>query len=133
MVRLFFVGRIWKISKATLLQINRTSLKPEIMKKVCLLIILALPLFGLAQTTAKLKGKIASETTPLEWADVLILNQEGKIVDGTTTRQDGSFEINLKSGSYKIGITLLGFADYEKEILLESFYSYNCVDSSLSH
>jgi hypothetical protein len=89
------------------------------MKKVNLLILLILPLFCVAQSTLKLKGKITSETTSLEWADVSILNSEGKIIDGTTTKQDGSFEINLKSGAYKIGINLLGFNDYEKEFSLE--------------
>lgn len=89
------------------------------MKKVNLLILLVLPLFCLAQPALKLKGKIASETTPLEWADISVLNQEGKIIDGTTTKQDGSFEINLKNGSYKIGVSLLGFTDFEKEISLE--------------
>lgn len=89
------------------------------MKKLHLLIFLVLPLFCLAQSALKLKGKIASETAPLEWADVSILNQEGKIIGGTTSKEDGSFEINLRNGSYKIGITHSGFADYEKEISLE--------------
>jgi hypothetical protein len=89
------------------------------MKKVNLLILLVLPLFCLAQSTLRLKGKITSETTSLEWADVSIINAEGKIIDGTTTKQDGSFEMNIKSGFYKIGINLLGFTDYEKEFLLE--------------
>jgi iron complex outermembrane receptor protein len=87
------------------------------MKKLNLLIFLLLPLFCLAQST--LKGRIASETKSLEWAEISILNKEGKIIDGTTTKEDGSFEINLKNGSYKIEISLLGFADYEKEISLE--------------
>jgi len=87
------------------------------MKKLNLLIFLLLPLFCLAQST--LKGKVASESKSLEWAEISILNKEGKIVDGTTTKEDGSFEINLKNGSYKIEISLLGFADYEKEISLE--------------
>ncbi|OXA92382.1 outer membrane beta-barrel family protein [Flavobacterium hercynium] len=90
------------------------------MKKTNLLIFLILPLFCLAQSTLKLKGKVAGETMPLEWADVSLLNAEGKIIDGTTTKQDGSFELNIKSGSYKIGISLLGFTDYEKEIKLTS-------------
>lgn len=90
------------------------------MKTANLLIFLLLPFFCLAQSTFKLKGKIASETTPLEWADVSILNSEGKIVDGTTTKQDGTFEINLKKGSYKINVSLLGFEEYEKVILLEN-------------
>ncbi|MBF4505718.1 TonB-dependent receptor [Flavobacterium sp. JLP] len=89
------------------------------MKKANLLIFLLLPLFCLAQSF-KLKGKIASETTPLEWADVSISNSEGKIIDGTTSKQDGSFEINLKNGSYKIAISLSEFADYEKEFKIEN-------------
>lgn len=89
------------------------------MKKANLLIFLLLPLFCLAQTTVKLKGKISSETTSLEWADVSISNSEEKIIDGTTTKQDGTFEINIKSGSYKIRISLLGFTDYENEIAIE--------------
>ncbi|KUJ60532.1 TonB-dependent receptor [Flavobacteriaceae bacterium CRH] len=88
------------------------------MKKANLFIFLLLPLFCLAQSF-KIKGKITNEATPLEWADVSISNSEGKIIDGTTTKQDGSFEINLKKGSYRIGISLLGFSDYEKEISIE--------------
>lgn len=89
------------------------------MKTSNLLIFLLLPFFCLAQTSFKLKGKIASETTSLEWADVSILNSEGKIIDGTTTKQDGIFEIILKKGSYKIGVSLLGFEECEKEISIE--------------
>jgi iron complex outermembrane recepter protein len=127
LVRLFFVGRILKISKATLLQINRTSLKLEIMKKVNLLIFLLLPLFCLAQAPLKLKGKIVSETTPLQWADVSISNSQGKIIDGTTTKQDGTFEINIKKGFYKIGVSLLGFTDYEKEIAIENDFDLGTI------
>ena len=89
------------------------------MKKLHLLIFLVLPLFCLAQSTLKLKGKIASETKSLEWAEVSISTLEGKIIDGTMAKEDGSFEINLKTGYYKIKISLLGFTDYEKEIALE--------------
>ncbi|MBF4516531.1 TonB-dependent receptor [Flavobacterium sp. ANB] len=88
------------------------------MKKANLFIFLLLPIFCLAQSF-KLKGKISNETSPLEWADISISNSEGKIIDGTTSKQDGTFEINLKKGVYKVGISLLGFTDYEKEISLE--------------
>lgn len=90
------------------------------MKKANLLIFLLLPLFCLAQASFKLKGKVSGETIPLEWADISVSNSEGKIIDGTTTKQDGTFEIDLKKGSYKIGISLLGFTDYEKEIAIEN-------------
>ncbi|WP_345144828.1 TonB-dependent receptor domain-containing protein [Flavobacterium ginsengiterrae] len=89
------------------------------MKKLHLLIFLVLPLFCLAQSSFKLKGKITSDKIALEWAEVSILNLEGKIIDGTVSKNDGSFEINLKNDNYKITISLLGFADYEKEISLE--------------
>ncbi|SHG17762.1 TonB-dependent receptor domain-containing protein [Flavobacterium defluvii] len=89
------------------------------MKKVPLLIFLVLPLFGFAQSTLKLKGKITAETKPLEWAEVSISNPEGKLIDGTTTKQDGTFEINLKKGIYKVAVSLLGFSEFEKEISLE--------------
>ncbi|KAF2508511.1 TonB-dependent receptor [Flavobacterium zhairuonense] len=88
------------------------------MKKLHLFIFLVLPLFCLAQSF-QLKGKISSEKSPLEWAEISISNSEGKIIDGTTSKQDGSFEINLKKGNYKIAISLLGFTDFEKEILVE--------------
>jgi len=90
------------------------------MKKANLLIFLLLPLFCVAQSTFKLKGKVSGETTSLQWADISISNSEGKIIDGTTTKQDGTFEFSIKKGSYKIGIGLLGFADFEKEISIEN-------------
>ncbi len=89
------------------------------MKKSNLLIFLLLPLFCLAQSTLKLKGKVSNETAGLEWADVSVFNLQGKIIDGTTTKQDGSFEINLKKGTYKITISLLGYSENEKEISIE--------------
>ncbi|WP_369764688.1 TonB-dependent receptor domain-containing protein [Flavobacterium sp. WC2429] len=97
------------------------------MKKVNLLIFLLLPLFCLAQAPLKLKGKIVSETTPLQWADVSISNSQGKIIDGTTTKQDGTFEINIKKGFYKIGVSLLGFTDYEKEIAIENDFDLGTI------
>ena len=81
----------------------------------------------MAQSTLKLKGKIGNETTPLEWADVSILNSEGKILDGTTTKQDGTFEINLKKGFYKINVSLLGFEEFEKEISIENDFDLGSI------
>ncbi|MFB9079852.1 TonB-dependent receptor domain-containing protein [Flavobacterium procerum] len=89
------------------------------MKKSNVLIFLLLPLFCLAQSTVKLKGKVSSQTALLEWADVSILDSEGKIIDGTTTQKDGVFELSLKKGIYKLEITLLGFAEYKNKIDIE--------------
>jgi len=89
------------------------------MKKVNLLIFLLLPLFCLAQTSFKLNGKIADEKTPIAWTDVVILNQEGKIISGTTTKEDGSFEVMLNKGFYKVKISPTGYSEFEKEITIE--------------
>jgi iron complex outermembrane receptor protein len=89
------------------------------MKKANLIIFLLLPLFCLAQSSLKLKGKVSDTVTPLAWANVIISNSDGKIINGTTTKDDGTFEIDLKNGSYKIKISPLGFMDWEKDILIE--------------
>jgi len=89
------------------------------MKKVNLFIFLLLPLFCLAQTSFKLNGKITDEKAPIAWTDVVILNQDGKIINGTTTKEDGSFELNLNNGSYTVKINPLGYSEFEKEITIE--------------
>jgi len=89
------------------------------MKKVDLFIFLLLPLFCLAQTSFKLNGKVADEKTPVAWTDVVILNQEGKIINGATTKEDGSFELILHKGFYKVKISAQGYAEFEKEITIE--------------
>jgi iron complex outermembrane receptor protein len=89
------------------------------MKKVNLFILLLLPLFCLAQTSFKLNGKIADEKTPVAWTDVVILNQEGKIISGTSTKEDGSFELMLNKGFYKVKISPLGYSEFDKEITIE--------------
>ncbi|WP_316634150.1 TonB-dependent receptor domain-containing protein [uncultured Flavobacterium sp.] len=89
------------------------------MKTVNFLIFLLLPLFCLAQSSFKLNGKIWDGKTPLAWTDVEILNSEGKIINGATTKEDGSFELNLNEGSYKVKISPIGFAEFEKEISIK--------------
>ena len=79
-----------------------------------------MPLFCLAQTSFKLNGKIANEKTPIAWTDVVILNQDGKIINGTTTKEDGSFELNLNNGSYKVKISPMGYSEFEKDITIEN-------------
>lgn len=89
------------------------------MKKLNLFIFLLLPLFCLAQASFKLKGKVADEKIPLAWTDVVILNQEGKIINGATTREDGSFELILNKGFYKVKISLHGYAEFDKVLTIE--------------
>ncbi|MEO8253046.1 MAG: outer membrane beta-barrel family protein [Flavobacterium sp.] len=89
------------------------------MKKGSLFIFLLVPFFCFAQTSLKINGKIADEKNPLAWTDVVLLNQDGKIINGATTKEDGSFELNLNKGIYKIKISRLGYSEFEKEITIE--------------
>ncbi|MFG4001858.1 TonB-dependent receptor domain-containing protein [Flavobacterium aquidurense] len=89
------------------------------MKKLNLFIFLLLPLFCLAQASFKLNGKVADEKMPLAWTDVVILNQEGKIINGATTKEDGSFELILNKGFYKVKISLQGYAEFDKVLTIE--------------
>lgn len=89
------------------------------MKKLNLFIFLLLPLFCLAQASFKLNGKVADEKMPLAWTDVVILNQEGEIINGATTKEDGSFELILNKGFYKVKISLQGYAEFDKVLTIE--------------
>ncbi|WJS92836.1 TonB-dependent receptor [Flavobacterium johnsoniae] len=89
------------------------------MKKTNLLIFLLLPLFCLSQTSFKLSGKIADEKAPIAWTDVIVLNQEGKIINGITTKEDGSFELILDKGFCKIKISPIGYSEFEKDMTIE--------------
>jgi len=89
------------------------------MKTINLLIFLLLPLFCIAQKDIKLNGKVADEKAPIAWIDVVILNKEGKIINGTTTKEDGSFELFLNAGFFKIKISPIGYSEYEKDFTLE--------------
>jgi iron complex outermembrane receptor protein len=89
------------------------------MKKTNLFIFLLLPLFCLAQSTLKLKGQLSDGTSALSWENITIAALDGKFIGGTTSKEDGSFEININKGFYKIKISAAGFTAYEKEILME--------------
>lgn len=118
MVRLFLSVAYRKFLKQLCLKLI-TRLKLEIMKKANLFIFLLLPLFCLAQSTLQLKGKLSDGATSLAWENVVVSTTEGKIVGGTATKEDGSFEINISKGFYKIKSSPFGLKEYEKEISIE--------------
>lgn len=89
------------------------------MKKANLFIFLLLPLFCLAQSTFQLKGKITDETAALPWENIVVFSPEGKIVDGTASKEDGTFEVTISKGFYKIKISPQGLMNWEKDILIE--------------
>jgi len=69
--------------------------------------------------TAQLTGNVKSNSNPVPFANVVLLNFEGNVLTGTTTLEDGSFELIAKDGDYKLVVNSIGFNDFEKEISIQ--------------
>ncbi|MBB5638949.1 hypothetical protein HDE68_004887 [Pedobacter cryoconitis] len=87
------------------------------MKTIILYALLSLPLWASSQI--QFKGNVTGNHEPVIWANVILTNPEGKVAAGTLTREDGSFEMKVNSGSYHIKISYLGFTAWEKNISIE--------------
>lgn len=73
-------------------------------------------------------GNLKSNSNPVSFANVVLSDFEGNIVTGNTTDQTGSFEIILKKGDYKLKITAIGFADFEREITIEDSLNLGIIE-----
>ena len=61
-----------------------------------------------------INGKVVdSAGNPVEFANVVIKDQNGKIVEGTITDQKGIFRLKAKEGTYKLTISFLGYEDWD--------------------
>ncbi|WP_379085353.1 hypothetical protein [Pedobacter sp. UC225_65] len=75
------------------------------MKKLIVIALLnSLTLWASAQV--QLKGNVKNNQEPIGWANVILSNAEGKTVTGNLTKEDGSFELKVKTGAYKLKIVL---------------------------
>ena len=84
------------------------------MKTIILYALLMLPLW--AQSQVQLKGNVKGNNEPIVWANVILTDTAGKVITGALTKEDGSFELKLKNGSYQLKISYLGFTAWEKSI-----------------
>lgn len=87
------------------------------MKRIVLFLLILLPF--LASPQIKIKGKVKNSSAPLAWANVILSNSEGKLVKGTLTKDDGTFELDVKSGAYKIKVSYLGLGDWSLNLAPE--------------
>lgn len=86
------------------------------MKTIILYAILILPLW--AKSQIQLKGNVKGNNEPIVWANVILTSPEGKVITGAPTKEDGSFELKLKNGSYQLKISYLGFITWQQIILI---------------
>lgn len=88
------------------------------MTRIMLLVLLLCPFCTNAQII--LKGNVRNNSAPVGWASILLSNQEGTMITGEIAREDGSFQLSVKKGTYKIKISFLGFKDWQKEMTLDT-------------
>ncbi len=72
-------------------------------------------LFAQAQTGIKGTVKDASNSV-VEFANVVLTNQNNEFIQGVITNQDGSFQLFAKEGTYKLTISFIGYNTFTKDI-----------------
>ena len=75
------------------------------------------PLFCFSQV--KITGKVIDENGPIVFANVVLTDQNGKIVNGTITNENGNYEIQGPKETYNFLVSYLGYEDYKTELVLD--------------
>ncbi len=86
------------------------------MKNVIIVIYLLFPIFIVAQ---EIKGNVEGENEMLVYANVFLTNQEGEIIKGTLTNDQGEFLLNISEGNYMLTVSFLGFTKYQKQLTVQ--------------
>ena len=85
--------------------------------KALISIFLLLPFYSFAQLS--LSGTIKNNEAPVAFANIIINNQANEFVKGTTTNDDGSFELELEKGTYQLTVSHLNFEAATQRITIE--------------
>ena len=84
------------------------------------LLIAVFPFTSFAQQHYSLSGTVIDSTNkPVEFANVILKDQNDKIVEGTTTSEQGIFKLKAQEGTYTLTISFLGYEDWSKEIMID--------------
>ncbi|MDT0643504.1 TonB-dependent receptor [Zunongwangia sp. F363] len=71
----------------------------------------------------KISGSVidAELQEPIPYATIIINDEEGKLVTGITTGDDGSFSINkVEDGNYELKVQFIGYKTFTKELSISS-------------
>lgn len=63
-------------------------------------------------------GKITDNTDVIPFANVIIKDNNQKIVTGTTTKNDGTFDLKTTQGTYTLEVRFLGYKTYSKTLII---------------
>ncbi|WP_299315160.1 TonB-dependent receptor [uncultured Aquimarina sp.] len=86
------------------------------MKKL-IFIFLLIPFLSISQV--EVTGKVKDKADVIVYANVILTNESGQIVNGAITDEKGSFTINIPKGTYTLLIKYLGYEDYKTSVVLD--------------
>lgn len=75
-------------------------------------------LFSTVFFAQEITGKIADNTDVIPFANVILKDNNQKIVAGTTTTDEGTFELKAPNGTYLLEISFLGYETLSKTIII---------------
>jgi hypothetical protein len=88
-------------------------------KLISIVVILLVCQFTIAHTI--LGTVIDSELkNPIAYATVIIKNDTGEFVDGTTTNYDGYYKMDIVQGNYEIEVSFMGFKTYTDSLTIST-------------
>ena len=73
---------------------------------------------NIAFSQIEIKGIVSDSLLPLQFAEVLLTDNQGKYITGTITDSLGCYTLKTKSGDYILSAGHLGYTDYKKKITL---------------
>ena len=85
--------------------------------KMKTLLLIAL-FFSSIMASQTITGKVTDKTDIIPFANVIVKNTTQKIIAGTTTDDNGFFEVKINQGNYNIEISYLGYKSFKKEIFV---------------
>ncbi len=86
------------------------------MKRLTVVTFLFFSFLSFGQT---IKGKVTDAVGDIGFADIVIRDNSNTIITGTSSDDNGNFEIKVAKGTYKIVVSFLGYTDWEKQIKVD--------------
>lgn len=94
-------------------------MKIKLSKTINRMYVLAFLIFPcLAIAQVEITGKVTSETENISFANVILTDEDEKIIVGAITDENGVFMIKVDKGTYKITVSFMGFANWTKDIVV---------------
>lgn len=94
------------------------------MKNLWLLLLLFTASLTATAQTFRVHGRVTNnKLEPLAFASIQLKEQQ----TGTTTKEDGSFELNLEVGQYNLVVSMIGYKTQVINIILNKDYTQNII------